>query len=93
MIPVQGFVIVSFDYLTIVNDSSVSVQTDKIPEEEFKQELECLQSYSLDNDGKIQLLPKKKIKEIIGRSPDRLDALIMREVFELKVKRFGKITA
>jgi hypothetical protein len=82
-----------YEFAKRINDSSVSVQTDKIPEEEFKQELECLQSYSLDNDGKIQLLPKKKIKEIIGRSPDRLDGLIMREVFELKVKRFGKITA
>lgn len=50
-------------------------------------ELECLQSYNLDNEGKIQLLPKAKIKEIIGHSPDILDALIMRMLFELKPKR------
>jgi len=46
-------------------------------------ELECLQSYKLDDDGKIQLLPKAKIKELIGQSPDVLDALMMRMYFEL----------
>lgn len=50
-------------------------------------ELECLQSYALDNEGKIQLLPKAKIKEIIGHSPDLLDALIMRMLFELAPSR------
>lgn len=49
-------------------------------------ELECLQSYALDKEGKIQLMPKEKIKEIIGHSPDRLDALIMRMFFEIKTK-------
>ena len=42
------------------------------------QELECLQSYNTDADGKVQILPKKKIRETIGRSPDDLDTLIMR---------------
>ncbi len=57
----------------------------------ISEELECLRSYALDNEGKIQLMPKSKIKEIIGRSPDRLDAMIMRMYFELqpdhKIKR------
>ena len=47
-------------------------------------ELEMLQSYDLDKDGKIQVMPKAKIKEILGHSPDILDALIMRWVLELK---------
>jgi hypothetical protein len=46
-------------------------------------ELECLKSYKLDLDGKIQLMPKDKIKEIIGHSPDMLDALIMRMFFDI----------
>lgn len=50
------------------------------------QDLECLQSYALDSDGKIQMLSKKKIKEIIGRSPDDLDMLLERMIFEIKVK-------
>lgn len=51
---------------------------------EIIKEFECLQSYKLDDDGKIQLLPKKKIKETIGHSPDRLDTFMMRMLFELK---------
>ena len=51
-------------------------------------ELECLQSYALDSEGKIQLLPKAKIKELIGKSPDILDALIMRMYFEVPKKSF-----
>ncbi len=50
-------------------------------------ELECLQSYNLDNEGKIQILPKEKVKEIIGHSPDDLDMLLMRMYFEVQVKR------
>lgn len=50
-------------------------------------ELECLQSYNLDNEGKIQILPKEKVKEIIGRSPDDLDMLLMRMYFEVQIKR------
>lgn len=53
---------------------------------ELLQELECLQSYDLDKDGKIQILPKDKIKEIIGRSPDYLDAFLMRMYFTVKTK-------
>jgi hypothetical protein len=51
------------------------------------QELECLQSYQLDRDGRIQILPKEKIKEMIGRSPDDLDMLIMRMIFEIHGKK------
>ena len=50
-------------------------------------ELECLQSYNLDNEGRIQILPKEKVKEIIGHSPDDLDMLLMRMYFEVQVKR------
>lgn len=50
-------------------------------------ELECLQSYALDDDGKLQILPKKKVKELIGHSPDILDALMMRMYFDLKPQK------
>jgi len=76
-----------YEFSKRINQRQVSIRTDEIPEESFKQELECLQSYDLDKEGKIQLLPKTKIKEIIGRSPDRLEGMIMREVFELKQRR------
>lgn len=48
------------------------------------QEMECLQSANNDDDGKMQAMSKKSIKELIGRSPDILDALMMRMYFTLK---------
>lgn len=54
-----------------------------VDKESIIQELECLQSYDMDKDGKLKILPKAKVKEIIGRSPDLLDAMLMRMYFEL----------
>ena len=54
-------------------------------------ELECLQSYALDSDGKIQIMPKAKVKEIIGHSPDKLDALLIRMIFEINIKKSIRI--
>ena len=61
----------------------------ELKKEDIISEFECLQSYKLDDDGKIQLLPKAKVKELIGHSPDRLDAFMMRMYFELKPKNSG----
>lgn len=47
------------------------------------QELEQVKQHNMDKDGKRQVLPKDKVKEIIGRSPDFSDTLMMREWFEL----------
>tara|TARA_R110002049_G_scaffold309180_1_gene518142 strand:- start:28534 stop:29823 length:1290 start_codon:yes stop_codon:yes gene_type:complete len=75
-----------YEFAKRVNNNEISISTSKLPKQEFIKEMECLQSFGLDLDGKIQLLPKKKIKEMIGHSPDRLDGFIMRELFELKSK-------
>lgn len=48
------------------------------------QELEQVKQFNMDKDAKKQVLPKDKVKEIIGRSPDFADTLMMREWFELK---------
>jgi hypothetical protein len=42
------------------------------------QELGQLKTYDADKDGKLRILPKEKIKDNIGRSPDWLDVFIMR---------------
>lgn len=47
------------------------------------QELEQVKQYNMDKDGKRQVVPKDKVKELIGRSPDYSDTLMMREWFEL----------
>lgn len=55
-------------------------------------ELGQLKTYDSDKDGKLKILPKDKIKENIGRSPDYLDAFIMRMYFEVcKVRPKTKI--
>jgi phage terminase large subunit len=51
------------------------------------QELEQVKQYNMDKDSKRQVLPKDKVKELIGRSPDYADTLMMREYFELVYKR------
>lgn len=48
------------------------------------QELEQVKQYNMDKDGKKAVMPKDKIKEVLGRSPDFADTLMMREWFELK---------
>ena len=74
-----------------INAGQLFIECESLPRTELIQELECLQSYALDTDGKIQLLPKIKIKELIGKSPDLLDCLIMRMYFELK--KTGKVVS
>ena len=46
-------------------------------------ELGQLKTYDADKDNKLKILPKDKIKENIGRSPDYLDNFIMRMYFEI----------
>jgi phage terminase large subunit len=51
--------------------------------EMIRQELGMLKTYDSDKDGKLRIMPKEKIKENIGRSPDWLDVFIMRMYFEV----------
>jgi hypothetical protein len=48
------------------------------------EELECVRQKTLDSDMKKAVLPKDKVKEVLGRSPDFADAIMMREYFDLK---------
>lgn len=48
------------------------------------EELEQVKQKSLDSDMKKGIVPKDKVKEMIGRSPDFSDTIAMREYFELK---------
>ena len=51
-------------------------------------ELEQVKRDKIDQDGKLRILPKEKVKELIGHSPDYSDALAMRFYFELKQSFF-----
>lgn len=57
------------------------------------EELEQVKQKLLDSDLKKGLMPKDKIKEAIGRSPDFWDAILMREFFELKPKFVSTATS
>jgi len=72
-----------YKFADMVNKGFINIDCE-VPKGKFIKELECLQSYELDKDGKIQLLPKIKIKELIGHSPDILDALVMRVYFSIQ---------
>jgi hypothetical protein len=50
------------------------------------EELEQVKRDKVDDDGKLAVLSKKKIKELINRSPDISDALMLRMFFELAPK-------
>jgi len=48
------------------------------------EELEVLRRKDSDKDGKLKIIPKEEMKEVLGRSPDFLDMLIMRMYFQFK---------
>lgn len=73
---------------SIINKKQMFIECE-CDQSEIVKQLECLQSYKSDEDGKIQLLPKKKIKELIGYSPDYLDAFLMRSYFDVCPKSTG----
>lgn len=71
-----------------INNSGVYVETNDISVREMLiQELEQVKQHNMDKDGKKAVVPKDIVKQIIGRSPDYSDTLMMREYFELSPKR------
>lgn len=68
-----------------INDGDVGIEPGLVSEQEkadIIMELEQLQTWNADSDGKLQLKPKAQIKEDIGRSPDWRDAMLMRCYFD-----------
>lgn len=51
--------------------------------ETIRQELRAIKKVPNPDGGKLQVIPKSEIKEMIGRSPDFADCLSMRAIFEL----------
>ncbi len=48
------------------------------------EEMEQIKLKDIDKDGKLGIVPKDQIKNLIGRSPDDWDDIMMRYWFELK---------
>jgi len=70
-----------------IHEISMQAQLTQIQKEQITQELQQLKTYDADKDNKLKILPKERIKQNIGRSPDYLDAFIMRMYFEVKKER------
>ena len=57
-------------------------------QDDIIKELEQVKRDKIDQDGKLRIVQKEKVKEFIGRSPDYSDALAFRMYFELAPKFF-----
>lgn len=68
-----------------INSGNLYIECDNVEIQELIiQELEQVKRYEIDKDGKLKIVPKDKVKELLGRSPDFSDALMMGELIELK---------
>lgn len=68
-----------------INSHDVGIPSDLVSEserEEITRELEQLQTWKADSDGKLDLKPKAEIKADLGHSPDWRDMLLMRSWFD-----------
>jgi len=67
-----------------ISEINIECELPLIEKDKIIQELGQLKTYDSDKDGKLRIMPKEKIKENIGRSPDWLDNFIMRMYYEVK---------
>lgn len=67
-----------------VNDHKIRIDCEESLKQTIIEELEVIKSKEGVYDNKLQIESKDMIKEIIGRSPDISDALMMRMYFELE---------
>jgi hypothetical protein len=71
-----------FKLAELMNDNKIFINASGTTKEKIIQELEQVKQKSVDNDGKKGVMPKDKVKALIGRSPDFSDCLAMRMIFE-----------
>lgn len=72
----------------MINDGKIGIDT--VPEEirlMIIQDLEQVKQKDIDKDGKLMVIPKEQVKEMIQRSPDFGDTLSMRMVFECQPEK------
>lgn len=75
-----------------VNNHKIAVKTEEAEVRELlTEELEQIKTKDADKDGKLKIIGKEEIKEIIGRSPDYSDCLMMRMYFEFDPTYNGPI--
>jgi len=55
------------------------------------EELMCIKQKDMDSDGSLKIISKDEMKEILSRSPDFADMIMMRMLGELKQDRHYRI--
>jgi phage terminase large subunit len=72
----------------LINDGVISIFNWSVEQKEKTiQELGIITRKNIDKDGKLQIISKEDIKNMIGRSPDYSDAMMMRMYWEFKTSR------
>ena len=69
-----------------VNNDDIYIDCPSNFKQMIIEELEQVKQKSVDSDTKKGIIPKDKVKQLIGRSPDFSDMLAMRMWFEFKPK-------
>ena len=73
-----------------INKGQIGINTDNITQKNhIIEELEQIRSKDMDKDNKLQIIQKDIVKNILGRSPDYSDAMMMRMYYEID-SNFGK---
>ena len=67
-----------------INADEIYIKASSEDKEQIIPELEQVKRHNIDKDGKLAILPKEKVKELLGRSPDYADTLMMRMYFDIK---------
>lgn len=75
-----------FKLAEVINNREIYVECSQTQQEQIKKEISiCLKRDSIDKDeSKKRLINKDKMKELLGNSPDYMDMLLMRMLFEIK---------
>jgi hypothetical protein len=75
----------TYRFAEAVNARTIAIHCDNMEiRAKIVEELEQIKAKDVDKDGKLGLISKDKIKEIIGRSPDFSDTMMMRMIFDVK---------
>jgi len=72
-----------------VNQRTMAVECDSETRERITEELEVIKQKDPDKDNKMNVIPKDKIKDLLGRSPDYADTLMMRMYFDVNKNRIS----
>jgi hypothetical protein len=72
-----------FKLADLINANLVYFSIDGKAKEKLTEELQYVKQAKIDSDGKKCVLRKEDVKELLGRSPDYSDAVMMRAYFDL----------